>query len=160
MFEDRLKRLRLARGLSQQKTAEALGLKVNTYRNYENNERDPDSTVLKRIGRYFGVTLDYLLDHHCDDSTKENEYNITNYLTDDEKQYINKYHTLDKDGKQSVTRILNLEYNRCIANNKKNDNIKLLKVARSSDGERPHMVELTKEQYDRLINAPETDEDL
>ena len=66
MFDDRLKRLRLARGLSQQEVAEALGLKVNTYRNYENNDREPSSTVLIKLGAYFGVTLDYLLDYHCD----------------------------------------------------------------------------------------------
>lgn len=66
MFDDRLKKLRLARGLSQQDVAEALGLKVNTYRNYENNDREPNSTVLIKLGAYFGVTLDYLLDYHCD----------------------------------------------------------------------------------------------
>ena len=65
MFDDRLKRLRLARNLSQQEAADALGLKVNTYRNYENNEREPSSNTLIKIGAYFGVTLDYLLDFNC-----------------------------------------------------------------------------------------------
>lgn len=69
MFEDRLKKLRLARGLSQQEVAKELGLKVNTYRNYENNEREPNSTVLIKLGAYFGVTLDYLLDYHCEEKS-------------------------------------------------------------------------------------------
>lgn len=66
MFEDRLKKLRLARGLSQAQVAEDLGLPQKTYCNYERNEREPSSTVLIKLGAYFGVTLDYLLDYHCD----------------------------------------------------------------------------------------------
>lgn len=63
MFDDRLRNLRTARGLSQQQIADDLGLKLNTYRNYENDEREPTSMTLLNIARYFGVTLDYLLDY-------------------------------------------------------------------------------------------------
>lgn len=66
MFDDRLKKLRLARGLSQAQVAEDLGLPQKTYCNYERNEREPNSTVLMKLGAYFGVTLDYLLNYHCD----------------------------------------------------------------------------------------------
>lgn len=76
MFDDRLKRLRLARNLSQQEAADALGLKVNTYRNYENNEREPSSNTLIKIGAYFGVTLDYLLDFNC--SNEKSAQPVTN----------------------------------------------------------------------------------
>ena len=41
MFEDRLKKLRVARGLSQAQLAEELGLPQKTYCNYERNEREP-----------------------------------------------------------------------------------------------------------------------
>lgn len=66
MFDDRLKKLRVARGLSQAQVAKDLGLPQKTYCNYERNEREPNSTVLIKISAYFGVTLDYLLDYHCD----------------------------------------------------------------------------------------------
>jgi len=66
MFDDRLKKLRLARGLSQAQVAEDLGMPQKTYCNYERNEREPNSTVLIKLGAYFGVTLDYLLDYHSD----------------------------------------------------------------------------------------------
>lgn len=153
MFEDRLKRLRLARGLSQQETADALGLKVNTYRNYENNDREPNSTVLIKLGKYFGVTLDYLLDYHCD---KQHENIKTqNNFTNKEEQYIKKYRTLDEHGKQAIDNLLDVEYNRCAAGENKENTVKMFKVARSSDNEEPQIVELTQEQFDRIVNAPE-----
>lgn len=68
MFDDRLKNLRIARGLSQAQVAKALGLPQKTYCNYERNEREPSSNTLIKIGAYFGVTLDYLLDYHVDNS--------------------------------------------------------------------------------------------
>lgn len=42
MFEDRLKRLREARHLSQREVAEDLGIPQTTYSGYENNKREPD----------------------------------------------------------------------------------------------------------------------
>ncbi len=111
MFEDRLKKLRLARGLSQQETADALGLKVNTYRNYENNEREPNSTVLIKLGKYFGVTLDYLLDYHCD--KRQENIRKENNFTNKEEQFINKYRTLDEHGQRIINLTLNEEYERC-----------------------------------------------
>lgn len=66
MFDDRLKNLRLARGLSQTQVANDLGMPQKTYCNYERNEREPNSTALIKLATYFGVTLDYLLDYHCE----------------------------------------------------------------------------------------------
>ncbi len=61
MFDDRLKNLRIARNMSQVKVAKALNLKLNTYRNYENNEREPNSAILIQLAKYFNVSIDYLL---------------------------------------------------------------------------------------------------
>lgn len=63
MFDDRLLNLRKARHLTQQELANELDLKLNTYRHYENDEREPSSMTLLRIARFFGVTIDYLLDY-------------------------------------------------------------------------------------------------
>ena len=70
MFDDRLKKLRLARGLSQAELAAELGLPQKTYCNYERNEREPSAVTLIRIAAYFGVTLDYLLDFKIPDDKK------------------------------------------------------------------------------------------
>lgn len=113
MFEDRLKMLRLARGLSQQETADALGMKVNTYRNYENNEREPNSTSLIKLGNYFGVTLDYLLDYHCENPQNDNDNQLSNDFNTDEILHIKKYRELDTHGKKIVDLVLDEEYERC-----------------------------------------------
>lgn len=113
MFEDRLKMLRLARGLSQQETADALGMKVNTYRNYENNEREPNSTSLIKLGNYFGVTLDYLLDYHCENPQNDNDNQLSNDFNTDEILHIKKYRTLDEFGKKAVDNALDIQYERC-----------------------------------------------
>lgn len=113
MFEDRLKRLREARGLSQKEVAEALGIPPTTYSGYENNKREPNSTILIKLGRYFGVTLDYLLDYHCENLSKEENIKSNIIFTDKEKTHIKKYRTLDEHGKKMVNFTLNEEYTRC-----------------------------------------------
>lgn len=61
MFDDRLKKLRKAKGCSMKQMAEELGMCYTTYVNYEKNEREPNSESLVLIAKYFGVTVDYLL---------------------------------------------------------------------------------------------------
>lgn len=61
MFEDRLKKLRLARNLSQGEISEILGIKPRTYISYECNQREPNSEILKKLALFFGVSADYLL---------------------------------------------------------------------------------------------------
>lgn len=61
MFEDRLKQLREARGLSRQNLSNMLDIKPRTYASYENNEREPDSEILIKFAKFFGVSVDYLL---------------------------------------------------------------------------------------------------
>lgn len=61
MFNDRLKRLREARGLSRQQVSDMLDIKSRTYVSYENNEREPNSEILIKLSEFFGVSVDYLL---------------------------------------------------------------------------------------------------
>lgn len=84
MFDDRLRKLRLKSGKSQQEVANDLNLKVNTYRNYENDEREPEATTFMKIAAYFGVALDELFDYHpenyfpqSDHSEKEKSPSLT-----------------------------------------------------------------------------------
>ena len=58
----RLRELRLARKMSQQRLAIELSMSQNTISRYENGEREPGIDELIRIADYFNVSLDYLLD--------------------------------------------------------------------------------------------------
>ena len=58
----RLKELRSARKMTQQRLAMELSMSQNTVSRYENGEREPGLTELVRIADYFDVSLDYLLE--------------------------------------------------------------------------------------------------
>lgn len=102
MFDDRLKKLRLARGLSQAQLAAELGLPQKTYCNYERNEREPSSNTLIKIGAYFGVTLDYLLNFQCDNVNTEISISQNNDVSTEEIEHLKKYNMLNELGKQRL----------------------------------------------------------
>ena len=58
----RLKELRKAKGLSQQRLATDLNTNQNTISRYETGERQPSIDELIRIADYFHVSIDYLLE--------------------------------------------------------------------------------------------------
>lgn len=58
----RLKELRLARRMTQQRLAMELSMSQNTVSRYENGEREPGLAELVRIADYFDVSVDYLLE--------------------------------------------------------------------------------------------------
>ena len=102
MFDDRLKNLRKAKGVTQADAAEALGIKESAYSNYEKDLREPNAVVLKAMSKYFGVTIDYLLDCH------------TGFVASrSEQEHIKKYRTLDPYGQKAVTSVLDIEFERC-----------------------------------------------
>lgn len=61
MLGDRLKKLRAARGLSQQELSDKLNITRGTYAHYEVNKRQPDYETLKKISDFFNVSIDYLI---------------------------------------------------------------------------------------------------
>lgn len=59
----RLRELRKARNISQLKLAMDLNTNQNTISRYETGEREPSIHELIKIADYFGVTVDYLIEH-------------------------------------------------------------------------------------------------
>lgn len=59
-FNERLKELRLKKGVSQLDVANYLGVTKQAYSYYELGKRDPSNEMLYAISDYFGVSLDYL----------------------------------------------------------------------------------------------------
>jgi len=68
MFGDKLKLLRRKSNLTQSKLAEILEISSSTIGMYEQNRRDPDTSMLSKIADYFNVSVDYLLDREAPDS--------------------------------------------------------------------------------------------
>ena len=61
LFHERLKELRLEKGLTQDKLAEATGLSQAALANWENGKRSPSALAIITLAKFFGVTTDYLL---------------------------------------------------------------------------------------------------
>ena len=57
----RLVELRAAKKVSRREVSAIIGVVERTYQRYENNERDPDAPVLKKLADYYDVSADYLL---------------------------------------------------------------------------------------------------
>ncbi len=58
---NRIKELREYNHVTQRQHAQYLNVNQNTISNYENGNREPDLGILKKIAKYFNVTIDYLL---------------------------------------------------------------------------------------------------
>lgn len=56
---NRIKDLRLEKGVSQNKLAKALGLTQQAISAYENGLREPDLETLNKIANFFNVSVDY-----------------------------------------------------------------------------------------------------
>ncbi len=59
-FKKRIRLLRREAGLTQRETAEKIGVTYRTYQNYEAGASMPQSAVLARLARLFGVSMDML----------------------------------------------------------------------------------------------------
>lgn len=60
-FGEKLKELRLEKGLSQRKLGEIIGVCNQTVSFWETGSREPDLDALIKISNYFEVSVDYLL---------------------------------------------------------------------------------------------------
>lgn len=63
MFKDKLKQLRIEKGVTQADVAKALDVSPATIGNYEQGSREPKNNIIwKKLADYFEVTVDYLMD--------------------------------------------------------------------------------------------------
>ncbi len=60
-FGERIAKLRIAKGLSQNQLSQMLGVKRSVVSYYESGDRLPSFDVLMEMSRVFNVSTDYLL---------------------------------------------------------------------------------------------------
>lgn len=80
MNGDKLRKLRTDRKLLQEELGKKVGVSASTIGMYEQNRREPDNNILKKIADYFNVSTDYLLDHSVKESELEDINNFKNLL--------------------------------------------------------------------------------
>lgn len=60
-MNEKLKELRREMGVKQKEVADAIGVSLSAYGNYEQGIREPSNAVLVKLCKYYKVTADYLL---------------------------------------------------------------------------------------------------
>ena len=66
MVSEKLTEIRKQRKLTMKDVAEAIGMKPDTYRNYESGRLEPNLSTLTKLADFYGVTTDYLLGRSTD----------------------------------------------------------------------------------------------
>ena len=102
-----IKKLRTERNLAQKDLAEKLNVEAYTVSDWEQGRCEPSIDMLIKIADYFGVTIDYLVNHKVD------SYDYTKFSLA-QLELINYIKNLND---KEVTRILG--YVDAIADNKK-----------------------------------------
>ena len=60
-MNERLKQLRIEKGVTQKEVAAAIGVTFSAYAHYEQGIREPSNQILISLCKYFNVSADYLL---------------------------------------------------------------------------------------------------
>lgn len=73
-FGEKIKQLRIDKGLTQEQASEKIGIAISSLRNYENIEKPrlPDTYQLKQIRDFYNVPYEYLLDDNSNNKNYEN----------------------------------------------------------------------------------------
>ena len=66
MLCDEIRRLRLAKRITQARLADRLGVSKQSVSNWENNNIQPSVELLEKLADYFAVSTDTLLGRHLD----------------------------------------------------------------------------------------------
>lgn len=93
-MKNRIRELRIEKGLRQKDVAEKIGVSTQSFGYYENWVNKPDPETLIKLADLFEVSIDYLLGRENDDGTifpcvKEREY------SEEERKLVESYRSLD-----------------------------------------------------------------
>lgn len=72
-----LKKLREARGISQQRLADQFCLSQQSIHKYENGLAEPDFNTLIKFADYFHTSIDYIIGYYDDEHTTPPVINVT-----------------------------------------------------------------------------------
>ena len=137
-----LRKLRLQSGLTANEVGAMIGKSGKTVNAWENNRGQPDADMLMNLCDIYNVK-DILSEFR---EVERDVFTVSHH----EKEVVLAYRE-DTSMQEAVDRLLGVE---------REKKIRVYKAARSDNGtEEDGYVELTQEQVDSLVNAPETDDD-
>lgn len=97
---EHLKELRERRGLYQKDVAAHLKVDRTTYGKYETGDSEPSFEILKRIARFYEVSIDFLLDNNQSDENTEKKPSLV--LSQEEERLILDYRSFNAKGQEKV----------------------------------------------------------
>ena len=103
-FSERLKSTRKLRGLTQQKLADAVGIKRSAYAYYELGKCEPSLDVLKKISDVLGVSSDFLISSEATLGEESNFYNTKVKPGSKKKKLLERLDSLDEEQTGEVLR--------------------------------------------------------
>jgi transcriptional regulator with XRE-family HTH domain len=91
-FSQRIRELRKEKGLNQDDLAKASGVSLPTISRYEKGNRDePKLTIIRKISKYFNVSIDYLAgdsDERDSEVSTDSLITLFRYLNSEDKRML------------------------------------------------------------------------
>lgn len=155
---DYIKELRIRKGLTQEELGNIVGVKRAAVNKWESGMvQNLKRTTIQKLADLFDVSPSSFIDGKTDSDFLSTSItsDLSFRLSEQEKEFLRKYHALDPHGRALVNNILNMEYSRCISN----DGM-YYRAASSVDNHPAEIVSLSDEERERLAAAhPVTSED-
>lgn len=104
---ERIREARKAKGYTQQKLADIVGVGKTTINNYESDTREPDALKIIALAKALGVTGDWIIESPWADEAERQRK--ANGLNDEALAVARDYDALDRRGKTVVRGVLDLE---------------------------------------------------
>ena len=122
----RIKEARERLGLTQTELGAMIGVTGSAITNYEKETSHPKEQIIYKLMETLNIDANYLFQ----DAVKLKTSNDVSLL---EYELVKKYRVLDSHGKEMVDFTLEKEYERSVAEKKKNNNVVSMTVRESSD---------------------------
>jgi transcriptional regulator with XRE-family HTH domain len=106
-----LKELRANAKLSQKQAYEHIGVAQSTFSSWETGKAEPPTEILLKLCKLYKVD-DVLAAFGYDGYDEDGKISLNMMEVD----IIEKYRCLDNSGKETVTSVLDIQYNRCMSN--------------------------------------------
>ena len=149
MISETLSEIRRGRKLTMKDVAEGIGMKPDTYRNYESGRLEPNLSTLTKIADFYGVSTDYLLGRDTSEKPAIDLLAAQFDMSALEQEIIKGYLDLPENMRDNLMDFLER------AVRKVQSGIPTPMIARSSDDRPPGVMMLTPEQRKRLDEAPD-----
>ncbi|MCD7872383.1 MAG: helix-turn-helix domain-containing protein [Clostridiales bacterium] len=101
-----IKNLRNRRNLSQSEVANALGVSLRAYQNYEYGQREPNIEIINKLADFYGVTTDYLLGRETGEAEPIDLLSTEFNMSALEKKIIDNYLSLPKNMRTDLMEFL------------------------------------------------------